>query len=411
MKYLILIGDGMADQAAPPHYDRTPLEVAETPGLDAMAQRGLLGQFRPIPATMPAGSEIGILSMFGFDPTAAFRGRAPMEAANRDLPFGPEDLVFRCNFVHIEDGRMASFTAGHITSEESAELVAALNDALAGRFALTLYPGVGYRQLGVLKAGERGVPLEGLECTPPHNIPDEDIAPHLPSGPGEDLVREIMLASHEVMDPHPVNQRRRAAGQPPATQMWLWGQGTRPHIETYDSLYGLSGAVISAVDLVNGIGKLAGFEVIDVPGATGWIDTNYAGKWAYGAEALARHDVVVIHVEAPDETAHQGRHDLKVQAITDFDTHIVSPAVALAESRDDVRLLAAPDHFTLCSTKKHAPGLVPFCAYGAGIAPAGGPAYTEGHATATGVVVPDGHTLVQRFLREPALAIAPASVS
>lgn len=398
MKYLVLIGDGMADHPLEELGGKTPLEAASTPAMDELARRGIIGLYCPIPDGLPPGSDIGNLSLFGYNPREVFTGRAPIEAASQGIKLGPGDMAFRCNLVTLADGVMADFTAGHISSEEAAELIAALNDTLGVRYQIQFSVGVSYRHLAVFPGSDHdALTLARAVCEPPHNITGQPYASSLPSGPGSELLREIMSASEAVLTGHPVNRARMAADRLPATSVWLWGQGMAPKMASFRDTHGLSGAVISAVDLVRGIGVCAGMEIIRVPGATGWLDTNYEGKVAAALDALNQHDAVYIHVEAPDETAHQGRTDLKIQAITDFDARVVGPCLEHASRRMNLRLLVAPDHFTLISTKTHAGGPVPFGIAGPGIAASGAAGYSEGIAASSNILIPEGYTLVRRF--------------
>ena len=408
MKYIILLGDGMADWPLPEYANRTPLEIAQTPAMDEVVRRGTLGLYCPIPEGMAPGSDVGNLSIFGYDPQTSFRGRAPIEAANQGIPLAPDQVAFRCNLVTLGDGLMQDFTAGHITSEEGAELIAALNRAFGADYPIEFFPGVSYRHLALIRA-QKEVPLEDLvqlECEPPHNITGKVDAPYWPRGEGAALVREIMMRSQQTLKDHPVNEARKSAGRAPATSIWLWGQGQAPAMESYQSKFGLTGAVVSAVDLVKGIGKLAGLEVINVPGATGWIDTNYEGKIAAGLDALDRHDFVYIHIEAPDETSHQGRADLKIQAIEDFDRRIVAPALAYQDGHPECRILVTPDHFTTIETKTHAGGPLPFALCGPDVASNGACAYSEVSAAKTGIELPLAHPLIGQFLRGESIALA-----
>jgi 2,3-bisphosphoglycerate-independent phosphoglycerate mutase len=407
VKYLILLGDGMADVPLPELGGKTPLEAAHTPAMDHIAQTGATGLFCPIPEGLPAGSDIGNLSMFGYDPRASFRGRAPIEAANQGITLAGDEVAYRCNLVTLEDGRMKSFTSDHISTEEARELVGALNEALGTQFPARFHTGVSYRHLCIVRAsGAASVAdMAGQECEPPHNITDREVAPWLPKGAGEAQTRAMMAASEAVLADHPVNRARIAAGKLPATSIWLWGQGKAPVMQPFREKFGLSGAVVSAVDLVMGIGVLAGLEVLRVPGATGWIDTNYDGKVRAALDALDRHDFAYVHLEAPDETAHQGRADLKVQAISDFDSKIVQPVLEYCARQPDTRVLVAPDHFTLCTTKTHAPGPVPFCMAGPGVPSHPRPAYSEREAAQSGVLVAEGHSLTARMLRDAAITL------
>jgi len=412
MKFIVLVGDGMADYPLPDHGNQTPLQLAATPAMDEVARMGICGQFCPIPDGLPPGSDIGNLSMFGYDPRAAFRGRAPIEAANQGISLRENEVAFRCNLVTLEDGVMRDFTAGHISSEEGAALIAALNRALQPDFPILLHPGVSYRHLAIVPATpEAALPdLVAMKCTPPHNITDQAYEAHLPQGEGSALIRRMMRRSQEILPGHPVNQARAAAGKAPATSAWFWGQGKAPKMESYSSKFGLRGAVVSAVDLVKGMGVLAGLDVLEVPGATGWIDTNYAGKAQAGLAALEEGDFVFIHVEAPDETAHQGRADLKIQAIADFDRHVVAPSLDYVKTHPGTRLLVAPDHFTLISTKTHAGGPVPFAACGEGVLPDISGGYSEAEAARSGMLYEEGFALVQQFLQGAPLG-SPASVA
>ncbi len=402
MKYMILLGDGMADEPLVELEGRTPIEAARTPNLDRMASRGTVGQFCPIPDGLPPGSDVGNLSLFGYDPRRAFRGRAAIEAVSQGIHLADDEVAFRCNLVTLEDGKMRDFTAGHISTGEGAALIATLQEKLGADFPLVFHSGVSYRHLTIVRASASASldQLVALQCEPPHNITGQEADPYLPRGKGESIVHELIRRSRDVLADHPVNRARIAKGDPPATSIWLWGQGKAPSMEPYERKFGLTGAVVSAVDLVKGIGLCAGLEVLNVPGATGWLDTDYAGKVAAALGALSTHDFVYVHIEAPDETAHQGRADLKIQAIEDFDREVVGPCLTWAENHGDCRVLAAPDHFTLISTKTHAGGPVPFVLCGPGVPANGQAAYTERAAQASGILVSDGYRLVESMLRD-----------
>ncbi len=402
MKYIILLGDGMADHPLDVLDGRTPIEAARTPNLDRIAAKGATGLFCPIPEGMPAGSDVGNLSLFGYDPRVSFSGRAAIEAANQGIVLAEDEVAFRCNLVCLEDGAMKDFTAGHISTEEADRIMASLNERFADTFPIVFHTGVSYRHTGVIKASDfcSTQDLVDTACEPPHNISDQAYAPHLPSGPAAPLLWALMEASEPVLRDHPVNRERRAAGKTPATTLWPWGQGRALTLESYRERFGLTGAVISAVDLVKGIGVCAGLEVLNVPGATGWIDTNYEGKAAAALAALERCDFVYLHVEAPDEAAHQGSVELKIRAIEEFDARIAAPFLDYLESHPETRLLAAPDHFTLISTKTHAGGPVPFAVCGGGVVPDGAMVYGERAAAATGLLIEDGFSLIHRFIKD-----------
>ncbi|MBN2308023.1 MAG: cofactor-independent phosphoglycerate mutase [Candidatus Hydrogenedentes bacterium] len=406
MRFLILVGDGMADFPCPELDGRTPLDVAATPAMDSAVSQGLTGLFSPIPDGLPPGSDIGNLSLFGYDPRATFTGRAPLEAASRGIRLVPGEVAFRCNLVTLADGVMRSFTSGHITSEEGARLIEALGEAFAGGPA-RFHAGVSYRHLTIITPGDvTAEDLVATQCTPPHDISDRAYEPHLPSGPAGAFLGALMEGSREVLAGHAVNEARIDAGDLPATSIWLWGQGSAPKMETYGNRFNLTGAVISAVDLVKGIGVCAGLDAVDVPGATGYLDTNYQGKVDAAFDALAGKDFVYLHVEAPDETAHEGRPDLKIRAIEDFDRRVVAPCLERAAALGDVRVLIAPDHVTSLATKTHAGGPVPFALCGPGIAADEATAYSESAAAATGLHVACGHCLVPAMITQPRLDAA-----
>jgi 2,3-bisphosphoglycerate-independent phosphoglycerate mutase len=400
VKYLVVVGDGMADYPIDALNGKTPLEAASTPAMDEIAARGITGLFCPIPEGFDPGSDIGNLSLFGYDPGQTFSGRAPLEAANQGITLEKGQVAFRCNLVTLDDGVMRDFTAGHISSEEAKELILAL-DGFFGQESVRLYPGVSYRHLAVLDAqsDDEREALRTAVCVPPHNISDQAYGPHVPAGPGATRLLDLMRRAGPVLADHPVNRARVAAGKLPATGIWLWGQGTSPVMATYEQRFGLKGAVISAVDLVKGIGVLAGLEVIDVPGATGYVDTNYEGKVAAAIEALERVDFVYLHVEAPDEASHEGDLTLKMQAIEDFDARVVRACLDYVKQYPATRLLVSPDHITALSTRTHATGPVPFALCGKDVAPGGVSVYNEKVAAATGFCLARGFDLVPRMLR------------
>ncbi len=317
MKYAIVIPDGAADEPQDSLGGRTPLEAANTPEMDAIAREGVLGRSRNVPDRFLPGSDVATLSLFGYDPEVCFTGRAPLEAASMGVAIGPDDWAIRCNLIYMNDGRLTDFTAGHITSEEGAELIRAVDRevGLPRRPEIEFHPGVSYRNLLVYRGKPGGSPFgDDTKTTPPHDQPDEPAADHLPRGAGSELLRELMRLGSKVVAEHPVSRSRAVGGKRPANAIWLWGQGKAPALTPFRELYGLRGAIISAVDLVRGVGQLAGWDRIDVPGATGYLDTDYAAKGRYGVEALDRYDIVCVHVEASDEASHEGRADAKVEA-------------------------------------------------------------------------------------------------
>ena len=401
MKHLVLVPDGMADFPLDELDGRTPLEAAHTPAMDAAAARGVTGLFAPVPPDLKPGSDVGNLSLFGYDPHTAFTGRAPLEAASRGIALADSDVAFRCNLVTLADGIMKSFTSGHISSEEAETIIATLNQAFAAD-PIAFHPGVSYRHLAVVSSGAPDPDaLTATQCTPPHDISDQPFAPHLPSGPADAFLRDLMDRSQQVLPRHPTNAARTAAGRLPATSIWLWGQGRTPHLDTYGARFGISGIAISAVDLLKGIALCAGLEVADVPGATGYLDTNYEGKVEAALRALDTHDFAFLHVEAPDEAAHEGRIDLKTQAIEDFDRRVAAPCLEYLDQHPGLRILIAPDHITAIATKTHEPGPVPFAMCGAQIQPGNATALSERAARDTGLLLDAGHTLVPAMLTLP----------
>ncbi len=361
MKFIVILGDGMADRPIISLKGKTPLQAAHTPNMDMIAREGKCGLAVTVPEGMPPGSDVANLSVMGYDPHKYYTGRAPLEAAAMGISLGEDDIAFRCNLVTVENGIMRDYSAGHITSEEGRELIRALKPLMpAGR----IYAGVSYRNLLVLKAGEKAV------CTPPHDITDRPIADYLPRGKDAELLSALMDAAKPLLVSHPVNLKRIAEGKRPANMIWLWGQGPAPAMPTFQEKFGMSGAMISAVDLLKGIGVYAGLEVIDVPGATGTIDTNYKGKVEAALDALKRVDFVYLHVEAPDEAAHEGDLELKIRALELLDRNVVGPIVAgLKAGGEDWRVILLPDHATPIEIKTHSHDPVPFAVMGTGIRP------------------------------------------
>jgi 2,3-bisphosphoglycerate-independent phosphoglycerate mutase len=359
MKFVVIVGDGMADEPLVALSNKTPLQVAKTPNMDLIAKEGRTGLARTIPDGMPEGSDVANLSVMGYDPRKYYTGRAPLEAAAMGVELAKDDIAFRCNLVNVIDGIMVDYSAGHITSPEARELIESLKPLMPEH---RLYAGVSYRNLLVLKTGEKAV------CTPPHDITDRPIKDYLPSGKDSELLRQLMDVSKAVMAMHPVNLKRMTEGKRSANMIWLWGQGSMPSLPAFQEKYGLKGAVISAVDLLKGIGVYAGLEVIEIPGATGTIDTNYQGKVQALFDALDRVDFVYLHVEAPDEAAHAGDLKLKIKAIELFDECIVGPIIKRLKALcNEWRVCVLPDHLTPIAIKTHTGDPVPFSIMGQGI--------------------------------------------
>ncbi|HEY7154428.1 MAG TPA: cofactor-independent phosphoglycerate mutase [Gemmataceae bacterium] len=399
MKYVIVIPDGCADEPQESLDGKTPLQAAHKPNMDRIARQGVVGRSNNVPPSLTPASDVATLSLFGYDPLAVYTGRAPLETAAMGIPLGPDDWAIRCNLVHVENECMRDFTAGHITSEEGRPLIESVQAALGGG-SLEFHPGVSYRNILVYRAavGSPAPFSEQTKTQPPHDVPDRPIADHLPKGPGSDLLRSLMERSRAVLRDHPVNQGRRAKGKRDATQIWLWGQGRAPHLRPFAEVYGKRGAIISAVDLVRGVGVLLGWQRIDVPGATGYLDTDYAAKGRAAVAALDQHDLICVHVEAPDEASHEGRADAKVKALEEIDRHIVGPLLAALPSHGDWRILVSPDHRTPLRTRAHAYGMVPFAFAGTGVASKGQASYDEVVAETSDLAFEKGHNLMRRFL-------------
>ena len=404
MKYLIVIPDGAADAPQASLGGRTPFQAARTPALDALAARGRVGLTNHVPDTLPPGSEVACMSLMGYDPLAFFTGRAPLEAAAQGIVLGPHDWAVRCNLVTVAGQTMEDFTAGHVTTAEAAELLAACQQGLAVDMpeiaaAWSFVPGVSYRNLLLHRGSAGSAPFDGsLRATPPHDLMDKPVVDDFPRGTGSRLLTEIMSRSADWLRDHPVNRARMAAGQRPATHVWLWGVGRAPEFEPFTAKYGTSGTMITAVDLLRGLAALAGWKRLEVAGATGYLDTDYAAKGRAAIAEFASADLVCVHVEAPDEASHQGDAAEKVKAIEEIDAKIVAPLASHLASLGPHRILVCPDHPTFIATKTHSRGHVPFLMAGTGIEPGGQATYDEVSAAAAGQRIEPGWRLMGEFL-------------
>jgi 2,3-bisphosphoglycerate-independent phosphoglycerate mutase len=399
MKYVIVIPDGCADEAQESLGGKTPLQAAHIPNMDRIAQLGVVGRADNVPRPLTPASDVATLSLFGYDPLAVYTGRAPLETAAMGIHLGPDDWAIRCNLVHVENECMRDFTAGHIGSEEGRALIKALQAEL-GDAQLEFHAGVSYRNILVYRPrpGTKA-PFSGTTKTqPPHDVPDRPIADHLPKGDGSDLLRSLMERSRSILHDHPMNRARRGQGKRDATQIWLWGQGRAPSLRPFAEVYGPRGAIISAVDLVRGVGVLLGWQRIDVAGATGYLDTDYAAKGRAAVAALPHYDLLCVHVEAPDEASHEGRADAKVKALEEIDRNIVGPLLEALPSQGEWRILVSPDHRTTLRTRAHAYGMVPFAFAGSGVASKGQASYDESVGDKSDLVFEKGHDLMRRFL-------------
>jgi len=400
-KYIVLIGDGMADYPVAELGGKTPLQIARTPNLDRLAGQGTLGRVKTIPAGFPPGSDVANLTVFGYDPAIYYTGRAPLEAVAMGVRLGPADVAFRCNLVTLsrEDGDiyMDDFSAGHISTEEAGRIVRDLGKEL-GNDEFNFYPGVGYRHLLVWRNGEACL---RLKTTPPHDISGRNISAYVPEGDGDEEILWLMNRAQKILPSHPVNRERAETGEKPANAIWLWGQGKAPALEPVTRRFGIRGSVISAVDLIKGIGFYAGLEIVNIPGATGYLDTNYAGKAQGALKALEDQDLVYVHVEAPDEASHNGKLADKIRAIEDFDEKIVGPILRGAEKFGEYRILILPDHFTPLTIKTHSSEEVPFILFSSkeGQNPLKeGRSFHEKAAEESGVLIERGHELMEKFI-------------
>lgn len=400
VRYIVLLGDGMADWPLEELGGKTPLQVAHKPNMDALAKRSVMGMVNTIPEGMPAGSDVANLSVFGFNPKEVYTGRSPLEAISMGIKLSGEDIALRCNLVTLSeteeyaDATMLDYSAGEITTEESSELIKAIAQEL-NQEGLTFYPGVSYRHCLVWNKG----PLE-IDLTPPHDISGKPIGSHLPKGMNSEVLLELMKKSREILKSHPVNLRRIEKELNPATSIWLWGQGKKPSIPLFVEKYGLCGSVISAVDLIRGIGKASGMKSVEVPGATGNIHTNFKGKALAALEELkSGRDFIYIHVEAPDECGHQGQLQDKIRSIELIDSEVLGTLIKGLEGGEDYSIMILPDHPTPIAIRTHSSDPVPFMIYTSGNGLVDESAvYTEDCASKKDNLIRKGHTLMDMFL-------------
>ncbi|MBU1068406.1 cofactor-independent phosphoglycerate mutase [Myxococcota bacterium] len=385
MKTIIILGDGMADLPIEKLGNKTILQAARKPHIDRLAALGRSGMLKTVPDDMPAGSEVANLAVLGYDVKAVYEGRGVLEGAAMGVELEADDLAMRCNLICLEGDRIKNHSAGHIPTEEGRELIAALNEELA-RDGLRFHPGVSYRHLLVIRGGDNG-----LKLTPPHDVPGtpwRDVLPEATTEKGKvtaQLLRDLIVRSQDFLATHPINLRRIAAGKDPANSIWPWSAGRKPRMKTFQDLFGKTGAVISAVDLLHGIGKYAGFRVIHVEGATGLFNTNYEGKVAAALEAIRDVDLVYLHIEAADEAGHEGNAHLKLQCVEALDARVVGPIMeATAAMSEPVALAVLPDHPTPCALRTHTHDPVPFLIYKPGMTPDAVERYDEQSALAGG---------------------------
>lgn len=400
MKYIILVGDGMCDWPVNALEGKTPLEVARIPNMEYIAAEGIVGLADMIPPKMTPASDVANLSILGYDPTIYYTGRGPLEAANIGVELKENELAFRCNLITASDDIVADYSAGHISNRESKELIKFLNEKL-GTESIRFYPGVSYRHLLVLRL-ERNLELLKLKkvrCIPPHDIVGQNIKRNLPKGEGSKLLIHLISKSRELLSAHDINKVRLDLKENPANMIWLWGQGVLPKMPNFYEKFGLNGAVISAVDLIKGIGRIIGLEVIDVPGATGYYDTNYLGKAEYALNFLKKGDFVFVHVGAPDEASHNGELGQKIACIERFDKFVVGTVLEGLKRFKDFRILVLADHATPVEIRTHTRDSICFAIYGKGIAADSLKFFNERVAAQSVLRFPKGYELIEYFLR------------
>ena len=394
MKYCILIIDGAAGWPMPARGGKTSLELALMPNLNAMAHEGVVGLVRTVPPGMEPSSACACMSVLGYDPKVYYRGRSGIEAKSMGIPVADNEVVFRCNLVAVRDGKMWSYSSGHIDTDEAHVLIAALNEKL-GSDEIHFYPGVRYRHICKIKGHEDALMAT---CIPPHDIPDKPIADLLPRGPGSDLLRDLMEKSKALIQEHPVNLERKARGDIPATMIWLfWGSGKIPEMPPFKKAYGLNAAMTSGVDLLRGLAQMAEMKVLDIPGVTDGPDNDYVAQADGALKALKKYDLVVIHIEAPDEAAHAGSIDDKVEALQIIDEEVISRIRSCNHHK--LRVLVLPDHPTPIKIQTHTEEPVPFLLWGAGFATNGAKKFTEAEGKNAGIFIDDGYKIMNKLTR------------
>jgi len=394
MKYCILIIDGAAGHPLPQRGGKTCLELAQTPELDALAREGCLGMTCNVPEGMEPSSAIACMSILGYDPRIYYRGRSAIEAVSMGIPIGEGETGFRCNLAAVRDGAMFDYSAGHISTEEARQLIEAVDKKL-GNTDIKFYPGVSYRHILKIKGHEEAV--EAI-CTPPHDIPGQPVAKHLPQGKGSRLLIDLMQRSEAVLKDHPVNLARLSRNETPATTIWLfWPSGQVPKLPSFQQNYGLRAAMISGVDLLRGLAQLAEMEIIKIPGVTDGLDNDYVAQGEGALRALESRDLLVGHVDAPDEAGHSGSIDHKVEAIERTDKEIIRRLRNYKTHQ--LRLLVLPDHPTPIDIQTHTGEEVPFLLWGPGFPPNGARRLTEAEARAANFSIPAGYDIINRLIK------------
>jgi 2,3-bisphosphoglycerate-independent phosphoglycerate mutase len=395
VKYCVVIIDGASGWPLPDHGGQTCLELASTPNLTALAKEGLVGMARTVPEGMEPSSACACMSVMGYDPRIYYRGRSAIEAISMGVPFNDQHVLFRCNLVAVQEGKMRSYSSGYITTEEAHLIIETLNEKL-GTEQIRFYPGTGYRHICRLAGHEEALQAT---CTPPHDISDKPVAGHLPRGNGSQLLNDLMERSEEILKEHPVNLKRQAKGDIPATTIWLfWSSGKIPSMPSFKGVFNLSAAMTSGVDLLRGLAKMAGMEVLQIAGVTDGQDNDYVAQVDGALRALEKYDLVTIHIEAPDEAGHDGSVEHKVKAIEQADREVISKLRSW--KREALSLLVMPDHPTPIKIKTHVGEPVPFLLWGPGFKPSGAIAFTEAQAKKSGIYIDDGYTIMKKFTKE-----------
>lgn len=402
MKYAILVGDGMGDHPVAELDGKTPLEAANIPMMDELCQKGELFLNKTVPEGFPPGSDVANMSLLGYSPAKYYTGRAPLEAASMGVELAADEIAFRCNMVTLQkdsSGKrtMVDFSAGHISNEESHQLIAAL-EAECSTESFHFHPGVSYRHLMVFKGEHPGIPT-----VPPHDYIEQDVTEHFQHYLNQPEWKTLLEKAEQVLAEHPVNKKRVSEGKNPATMVWLWGEGKMPDAPSLTDRFNITGSMISAVDLLKGLGVIGGLSVINVPGATGYIDTNYEGKAQAAMDSLTTQDFTFVHLEAPDEAGHQGSVKDKIQAIEDFDSRIVKPIYQhLLDSGEDFRIVVTMDHFTPLAIRTHTSELVPTLLFDSRANSGSGRLFTEkeavAHDQAQQNAIDNGHTMIEKLL-------------
>ncbi len=397
MKYIVVVPDGMADYPLQELDGKTPLEAARTPNMDFIARNGRLGRVKTIPDKMTPASDVANIAIMGYDPRKYYSGRGPLEAENLGVRLEEGDVAFRCNLVTVSGEILEDYSAGHISSREAAQIIKEI-DRKMGSDRIKFYPGVSYRHLMLVKKGA-DEQLESLECTPPHDIIGQNFNKHLPRGKNAEFVKKLMQDSRKILESCEINQVRLDLKENPANMIWLWGQGKKPSMPKFTDKYGLSGSVISAVDLIKGLGGFLGLEVINVPGATGYYDTDYQGKANAALKILETKDFVYVHIEAPDEAGHNGDIREKIAAIERVDHVVLGTIMEAFKNKDNFRILVLPDHATPVSLRTHSSDIVCFGVFGKGITGRGFPAYSEKEAEKSELYFENGFELMDYFIK------------